>query len=467
MNKFLFVLGSNWQLSLAELDNVLNYSQFKGRIVDYSANIAIVQFETLHDDKYYINRLMELQYLLGGTQKIIQIYDFIDIHTIFEAFPIRIEKFKKVEVLRKQIISHLNSNIKKVFRRIKNGNIFFAVSIYPNLYDEEYYREILVKHFLPFLNKEINQLLQEKGAKKTKYYKYPEKNIKSGNLNPIFPHHLIKYGLFNEDRAEIVFGFTEEGVYFGRTITSDDPNFKKKIDEERPYKEFKSSISPKLAIIMLNFLNLFEERQSQIVLDPFVGNGTILLFGTIEDFQVYGTDIDKQKVQNSMRNLNWLLKELEEPIPYLLSERILKLDVANLSSYFKEAYIDGICCEPELGPFYTQKPYYNEIKEFFEMKLTPLYDATFREAEKILKSKKRIVIVSPIISTVDGGDIQLNINNLARNYNFEQISLIDLNRIINKSNQKLQFKKEQVKALIDAKKDQILKRKIYVFEKRD
>ena len=285
-------------------------------------------------------------------------------------------------------------------------------------------------------------------------------------MNPIFPHHLIKYGLFNEDRAEIVFGFTEEGLYFGRTITSDDPNFKKKVDEERPYKEFKSSISPKLAIIMLNFLNLFEERENKIILDPFVGNGTILLFGTIEDFQVYGTDIDKQKVQNSLRNFNWLLKELEEPIPYMLSERIHQLDVAELALYFKDGFIDGICCEPELGPFYTQKPYYNETKELIETKLTPLYDATFREAEKVLKSKKRIVIIGPIISTVDGGDLQININNIARKYNFDQIPLMDLNRVINKSNQKLQFKKEKVRALVDAKKGQILKRKIYVFEKK-
>jgi hypothetical protein len=61
MMRFLFVLGSNWQLSLAELDNVLKNSQFKGRITDYSANIAIVEFDDLHKDKLYANKLMELQ----------------------------------------------------------------------------------------------------------------------------------------------------------------------------------------------------------------------------------------------------------------------------------------------------------------------------------------------------------------------------------------------------------------------
>ena len=217
--------------------------------------------------------------------------------------------------------------------------------------------------------------------------------------------------------------------------------------------------------MMLNFLNLFEERENKRVIDPFVGNGTVLLFGTIEDFQVYGSDIDPQKIQNSLRNLNWLLKELEEPIPYLISERIQEIQVENLSSVFKEDFFDGVCTEPELGPFYTKKPYYNEVMELIRTKLTPLYEATFREAEKILKSKKRIALIAPIISTFDGGDLQMDINSIARKYNFIQISLIDLNRVINKSNQKLQFKKQNVKALLDAKKNQIIKRKIFVFEK--
>ncbi|MFX1235169.1 MAG: hypothetical protein ACFFBY_11530, partial [Promethearchaeota archaeon] len=293
MEKFLIVLGSNWQLSLAELDNVLNYSQFKGKITDYSANIAIVEFEKLHKDKHYINKLMEFQYMLGGTQKVARIFDFIHIHDIFEAFPLKIDNFKKIQKVREKIISVLDASLEKIFLKIQNESIFYAVSIYPNLYEEEYYSKVLVKHFLPFLNKEIMNILKEKGVKKALYYQYPEEYIKKGTLNPIFPHHIIKYGLFNKDRAEIIFGFTEEGVYIARTYTCDDPNFKKKIDEERPYKEFKSSISPKLALIMLNFLNLFGNRHKNTILDPFVGNGTILLFALIQDFQIYGSDIDK------------------------------------------------------------------------------------------------------------------------------------------------------------------------------
>ena len=465
MNRFIFVLGSNWQLSIAELDNLLKNSQFKGRITDYSANIAIVEFDDLYKHKYYVNELMEIQYILGGCQKIAEIYDFVDIHTTYDAFPLKVEKFRQIESRRKEILRVTNSSLKKIFPRIKNESIFFAVSIYPNLYDDSYYSEVLVKHFLPFLNKGIRELLNENGAQKSLYYKYPEEYIKSGNLNPIFPHTVIKYGLFNKDRAEIIFGFTEEGFYVARTLTCDDPNFKKKVDEERPFKEFKSAISPKLGLIMLNFLNLFEEREKKRILDPFVGNGTILLFALIEDFQIFGSDIDAVKVKNTIRNLNWLSNELEESIPFMLSERIKQADVKNLSSIFDKEQFDGISTEPELGPFYNQKPYYTEIKKLIDLKLEPLFEATFREAYQVLKPNARISIVAPIFSTIDGGELQLNVEALARKHNFKPIPLLDLNRIVNKSNQKLQFQEKHVKAMLDAKKGQIVKRKIFVFEK--
>jgi len=465
MEKFLMVLGSNWQLSLAELDNVLKNSNYKGKILDYSANVAIVEFDKLEKHKHYINELMEFQFILGGTQKIAKVYDFIHIHNILEAFPRKIEKFQEVQKLRKKILDVMASNLDEIFPKIKNERIFYAVSIYPNFFDDEYYPKVLVKNFLPFLNTEIMKILKKKGAERALYYQYPEKNIEEGTLNPIFPHHVIKYGLLNKDRAELIFGFTEEGVYIGRTYTCDDPNFKRKIDEERPFKEFKSSISPKLSLIMLNLLNLFDNRHKKNILDPFVGNGTILLFALLQDFQIYGSDIDKVKVKNTVRNINWLLNELEEPIPLLFTERIKSTDVKYLSNIFKEKFFDGICTEPELGPFYSEKPYYSEVKELIENKLEPIYQLAFREAYKVLKENGRMCIISPIIETLDGGDIQLNIEKIANNFNFKLIPLLDINRIINKSNQRLQFRKKQVRIMIDAKKDQIIKRKVYLFEK--
>ncbi|MFX1366124.1 MAG: TRM11 family SAM-dependent methyltransferase [Promethearchaeota archaeon] len=468
MERFLFVLGSNFRLSIAELDNYLKHSQNKGKIIDYSGNIAIVEFEKLHQDKQYINKLMEIQFILGGCQKIAEIYDFIDINTIQEAFPLQISKFKSVEKSREKILKILDNLIigkDGIFPKIYES-MFFAVSIYPNLYDEKYYSEVLIKHLLPFLNKEIMEILKRKGATKALYYQYPEKNIKLGNLNPIFPHHIIKYELLKENRAEIIFGFTEEGVYIARTFTTDDPNFKRKIDEERPFKEFKSAISPKLATIMLNFLNLFTNREKKKILDPFIGNGTIGLFAILHEFQIFGLDIDTEKVKNTIRNIFWLLSLLEEEIPPFIDKRVVNHDARNLSEIYDAYSFDGICTEPDLGPFYRNKPYYTQVKELIETKLEPLYDKFFQEAYLILKPNCRLCFISPIISTIDGNDIQINIEKLVYKNKFVIVPLIDLTRINNKSNQKLKFRKDYVKTLIDAKKGQITKRRLYVLEKK-
>jgi tRNA G10 N-methylase Trm11 len=218
---------------------------------------------------------------------------------------------------------------------------------------------------------------------------------------------------------------------------------------------------------MLNFLNLFEQRERKTILDPFVGNGTIILFALIEDFQIFGADIDETKVKNTERNVNWLLNELEESVPYMVSERIKKADINQLSSIFNEQKFDGICTEPELGPFYKQKPYYTEVVDLIESKLNPLFKATFRESFKVLTPKGRISIIAPVIGTIDGGDVQLNVEQIANFYKFKLIPMLDLNRIVNKSNRKLQFKQAHVRAILDAKKNQIVKRKLYVFEKID
>ncbi|KKK43588.1 hypothetical protein LCGC14_0727550 [marine sediment metagenome] len=467
MDRFLFVLGSNWQLSLAELDNYLKHSKNKGQIIDYSASTAIVEFEKLHKNRTYINDLMEIQFTLGGCQKIAQIYDFIDLKTVKDGFPLQIAKFKKVEAARKKILTIIEKSISGksfIFPKIYES-MFFAVSIYPNLYDDEYYSDILVKHFLPFLNKGIMEILIKKGSIKTLYYKYPEKNLKSGNLNPIFPHIIIKYRLLNENRAEIIFGFTENGVYIARTFTVDDPNFKKRIDEERPCKEFKSSISPKLSIQMLNFLNLFEKRERLKILDPFVGNGTIVLFALLHDFQIYGSDIDPSKVKNTIRNINWLIEILEEDVPLLINKKILECDVKDLSKHFKYNFFDGILTEPHLGTFFLEKPYFTQVKELFETTLEPLYKNFFREAYKILKIGHRICFIAPIITTVDGNDVQLNIEKIANTNDFQLVPIIDPDRFISKLNPRLQLFKKSSRSLISAKKGQIILRKVYIFEK--
>jgi tRNA G10 N-methylase Trm11 len=467
MDQFIFVLGSNWKLSLAELEVFLKSKPYKGDIIDYSSNIAVVEFDTLLEEKYYVDKLEKLQYYLGGTQKIGRVFEFINLHLLKQAFPTHVHNFNEVKQKRARINRDLENALDQIFPSIDKEKIFFAVSIYPELFDKDYYKDVLVKHLLPFLNTTISEKLKEKGAQKAIYFRYPQENIDSGNLNPIFPHHVIRYELLKEHRAEIIFGITEEGCYIARTFTADNPNFKRKIDEERPFKDYKDSIPPKLAIMMLNFLKIVENRHQQKVLDLFVGNGDIALFALVEDFLFYGTDEDPTSIQRTIKNVKWLQEELKiEPIRNL-NERFKQVALQNLSKKFEANFFDGIVTKPNLGPSYTEKPYYSQARELVESKLEPMYETIFEQASKLLKPEGRICIIAPSISIMDDKkDLRLDIENIAIQNEFAKVPLITSKRIANKSNEQLQFRKHKLYSIMDAKKEQIIKRKLYVFEKK-
>jgi len=58
MLNYLFILGSNWILSLSELDIILQREEYKGKIKDYSACAAIVEFD---QGELTLDKISELQ----------------------------------------------------------------------------------------------------------------------------------------------------------------------------------------------------------------------------------------------------------------------------------------------------------------------------------------------------------------------------------------------------------------------
>ena len=66
MKNAFFILGKDWELSLAELSSFLVKADFKGKILDHSKNCAIVQF----DSEKSIDELQYFQDILGGILKI-------------------------------------------------------------------------------------------------------------------------------------------------------------------------------------------------------------------------------------------------------------------------------------------------------------------------------------------------------------------------------------------------------------
>jgi tRNA G10 N-methylase Trm11 len=150
----------------------------------------------------------------------------------------------------------------------------------------------------------------------------------------------------------------------------------------------------------------------------------------------------------------------------MLDQRIKQSDIKNLSDKFEQNFFDGIITEPYLGPFYTEEPYYTQVKDKIDNEITPLYKSIFEESYKLLKPNRRISIIAPSISVLDAEkDLRINIRKIAEENNFKAVPLLSSRRIANKSDRRLQFRKKVLYSLLEAKPSQVVKRKIYCFEK--
>ncbi len=459
MSRYIFILGKNWRLSLAEINNAIEKPPYVGRITDYSASAAIVEFEKeISKDPNFDN----LMFHLGGTQKIGKLVDFIDLRTLLAAFPEEVTLEQTIQNKQRKFISNtLKDTCYPIYGKIESMKYFTANSIYGITFQKPYYKT-LVQHFLPFVNKEWVKILKSKGAKSALYYRYPEDRIRKGTLNPIFPHHFYAYKLYQDNRKEILYVMTEEGLYIGYTINVTNANEIKKIDEHRPYKDLKASIPPKFAKMMIEFLNLSRPYASNRIIDPFCGSGTLLMFALSQGIQIYGSDIDEEKIKGTMRNLKWISQILESQ-PKIPTKQFQIGDIKTLSRRFDNVKFDGIITEPYLVPFYRELPRYNDVVPIMEGKVIPSYKMLFSEGFEILKPLRRIVVTAPSIETVDGGRFRIDLDGFAKEFGFRSVPIYGNKFIAEKSDQDLQLFSDNNSLYDD--KSEVIRREFHVFEK--
>lgn len=462
MQKYLFILGHNWRLALAEIDTLLQIPKYYGKIVDYSANTAVVEFE---EPEVSNKILTDLMIRLGTVQKIGIMLDFVDKVTIEDAFPTDMEANReKIYDARNHLENTLADVARDIFGDPTGQNLFVANSIYPIEFNDAYY-PVLIKYFLQFTNKFFNKHLKEKGAKKALYYQYPQESIDKGNLNPIFPHHFAKYKLYEPGRAEILYCQTEEGMYIGHTITVTDSNLQKQMDEERPFKDFRQTIPPKFAKALLSFLSLKPPLNQLKILDPFCGTGTTLMFALMQGMDVFGADLREDRVTGTRQNLEYVADLCEMDLPHAdLERKIVVSDVKKLHQHFKAENFDGIISEPVLLPYYRELPKFDEVQEEVQKNVLPVYKTLLEQAIKLLKVGRRIGLVSPIINTVESKPIKLPLKKIAKALGFEIIDLMRVGRIQEKSSRTLNIRDQMERTLFDKGSERI-SREFYIFEK--
>ncbi len=439
MPKYLFVLGKNWRLAIAEIIELLQIYNIKFKVVDLSPKVCIVNVNR----KLTLKELDKIQCRLGGTLKIGSILFESPNRLLSEMFGYERRKREEIEP---------ENWIPKVWQKIKGKRIKFTISIYPIIDSNP---EFNVIQAINYLSNKTKQRLYDLGASKARYYIYKIKNMETSNknpTNPLWPNMIIKERLTTPPNAEIMIVETYKNTYISRTATVYDSIWQQARDRGRPYVFPEISTSPKLSRIIIN---LARARKNDTILDPFCGTGTILMEALLMEINVIGMDIDEKQVKYSRANLRWLIPHLKRQMKI----KIIQGDATELKRHIHEK-IDAICTEPDLGPVQKEQIQYNKAIEI-KQKLEQLYYKVLREAIQILEPKKRIVLTTPRYNT-NRGIIAVDIKNISQKLGFKIVKLLP-NKYI--SEELKDYVEMNRTIIVDKKPNQYVERQIIVLEK--
>ncbi|MDO8537872.1 MAG: DNA methyltransferase [archaeon] len=335
MQKYLFVLGRNPELSIMETSSFLISNNYKYRIVSFNKQAAIIELET--------KNIQEIQQKLGSIVKIGKIL----IETIFEK-----ETFKK----------ELNK-----IDLIKQKKFFYAINNFSTSHNiANYLKDYLKKRF--------------KEEKTRAVLKHGKHEVFAN------PSQVLSWKLIESGTDFLVYTF-EKKIFFAITITSSNPKELEQRDNGRPAQKPLQAVSIRLAKILVN---LSKAKEGDTILDPFCGIGTVLMEAMNSGKNAVGVDKDAEMIESAKKNLNWFRKQYNNSMNYKLALG----DSSRLSSLVQKNEIDAVATEPYLGPLISILPSEERTKKLVS-ELERLYSSMFSELGKILKKDSIVVIILP------------------------------------------------------------------------
>jgi len=350
---YFFILGRNPTLSIAEIASQVNIGQ-NANIRGLSNDVLILETKEKLDAPSWQKRL-------GGTIKIGTILTKVDVD-----------------------LEQIDSNIfLKEFAR--NKKIFFGFSLYR--FNNKFKIEKL-KPKIKSLALKIKYELRKRGIS-SRWVISREMFLSSVIVQK---NKLLNAG------AEFIFLFSEKEIWLGKTLTCQEFEEYEFYDFGRPKRKIeKGMMPPKLAKIMINVAQVPENGT---ILDPFCGSGTVIQEAARLGYQhIIGTDINREAIENTQKNIEWLLKNPQSRIlnPKQIQNskiKIFQTDVRNLSQKILPNSINAVVTEPYLGPLRVRNSKI-EIRNIID-ELIILYLTAFGEFKKLLKKDGRVVIVFPV-----------------------------------------------------------------------
>lgn len=192
--------------------------------------------------------------------------------------------------------------------------------------------------------------------------------------------------------------------WLGATVYVPDTDQYQVRSKERPVVSSQISISSRLARLLLNLSGV---QKGGVVLDPFCGSGTILSEAVVAGATCIGVDRDRNRIENSRQNLEWLTGTLKLPNkPYSLKVG----DSTRLETVIDGVEVDAIVTEPILLPRVDSAPRINKARKMVRNS-SRLYSEALYSMAGVLRKGGRLVVVAPSLRTADGRDVSVLLEN--------------------------------------------------------
>ncbi len=337
--QYFFILGNNPTLSLAELSAVFSFEARVRAICELSLLENVFILKT--DQAFKADELIKK---LGGTIKIGIIKSMI-------------EQGNNKKIL---------DEIKKILPSYHKGKFQFGISYYGK---KKFNTKGLAMDIKKFLLKQ---------------------NISSRwvtSREPTLSSVVVEQNKLITKGIDIVLIENNKKLLIGQTLAVQPFKELSFRDYGRPARDdYSGMLPPKLAQIMIN---LSQAKQSDIILDPFCGSGTILTEAMFMGYKnLIGADVSAKAVSDTNKNIAWIKEK------FRISDfgfQIYKKNVFDLSRIIKLNSVDTIVTEPYLGP---QRGKFS-IAQTIEG-LEELYLKSLVEFRKVLKKNGRVVMIWPV-----------------------------------------------------------------------
>jgi len=305
MSLFAFELGRKKELCFAELIAFLGKDKFIERNID----TAIFDLE--------LKNPMNLQNALGGTIKIVEIFDSIP----YEG---------SCKPLESKVLDIISKKLPEIFANYE-GKLPFAVS----LLSFKNPRELDTKKLLNFSKKTLKSL----GIN----CRFVNQNFSNTKPSTIYKARVIEKGI---DLC-LIKGAKKLFIGGSRAIQNIDAYSLR--DYDKPKKDARvGMLPPKLAQVMINLAG----PDTKSIYDPFCGTGTIPIEAMLMGKEAIGSDIDARLIDFSKINCEWAQKEFSTKSSF----RLFQKDAQNLTKQDLPEEIDAIITEGYLGKPISRVP---------------------------------------------------------------------------------------------------------------